>query len=126
MAEVENTEEEKPEPLSGLITLEIEIDEQGIGISNITVNGTLEKVIIPQNIISTYNILCVNANEPQDIVFDIKEVNGGVFAIRRRVHDQNGKYAESDFDKIYMNGSYMVKISGAVPKSTMNMKIEVI
>ena len=70
-------------------------------------------------------MLCVNSTIQQDIVCDIKNIKGGLYAIRRKVHDQTGHYAESDYDKIYMSGKYNIQIDGAVPQSTMQITVVV-
>ena len=117
---------EIPKETNNTIDLNINIDSKGIGIVNFHAKGFLEYIIIPDNIISTYNILCVNSSIQQDIVCDIKETKGGLFCIRRPTYTQFGKYAESDYTKIYLNGFYDLKVTGGTPETQINIKMEVV
>lgn len=103
------------------IVLDINIDSKGYGEAKFEANGYLEYIIISENVISTYNILCVNSFQPQDIVCDIKDTKGGLFSIRRLTHDQNGKIAESDYTKIYMDGNYNIKVTGGTPETLLQL-----
>ena len=106
-------------------TIDIQIDDRGYGEATFSASGYLETLSTPMNTITTYNILCVSSTTPQDIVCDMRNIMGGLYAIRRRVHDQTGRYAESDYDKIYMSGKYNIQIDGAVPQSTMQLTVVV-
>jgi len=102
-------------------TFDIRINDEGVGQVNFEANGFLETLIVPENFISTYNILCVNTDEPLDIVCDIRQSKGGLFSLRRRVHRIDGFPAESDYDKMYMNGTYTMRITGASPGLTLKI-----
>ena len=116
---------EVPDQINKPIVLDINIDSKGYGNANFEANGFLEYIIIPKNVISIYNILCVNSSQPQDIVCNIKETKGGLYSIRRLTHDQEGKIAESDYTKIYLNGSYTIKVTGGTPETLLQVIIVV-
>jgi len=112
---------EVPEQVKSPIVLDINIDSKGEGNASFEANGFLEYMIISENVISTYNILCANSSQPQDIVCNIKETKGGLYSIRRLTHNQEGKIAESDYTKIYMNGNYNIRVTGGTPETILSL-----
>lgn len=98
------------------VTLNIPIDNDGIGRVIFEASGYLEAVILPKMMVSFPSVR-IYPVDLEYLAFDLKEqTETRVFFPRVQMHDVNGKVVDY-FDKIYLSGSIVVEINNAVPES---------
>ena len=118
-----NIKIEETEETPNHVVLDIHLNENGMGSANFTAEGFLESVIIPNNMVSNPNILCMSLDEPQYVVFDLREFDTSLLPIRVSARDYKGAKIPGKEVKLYLSGNYTVRVKGGVPESTLQIKI---
>ena len=118
-----NIKIEETDEFPNHVILNIPINENGTGSADFSAEGFLESVIIPSNMISNPNILCMSVDEPQYVVFDLREFDTSLLPIRVSARDYKGAKIAGKEVKLYLSGNYTIRVKGAVPESIFQIRL---